>query len=170
MTKGVHLAPVLAGIAVLLLSGAGIMSYLGWLPTPGALTKSMYGSSPELTAATVRCGRCGWIEAVREIGNSQGASSRTLAAAAAAQHLGGFSSLTNVLGLLVVAVPAPAGRHETVGLGVYQTTVRFDDGSTRVVTEVNPPLRKPGDLVKVVSGRIFAVPESAPEAVVDASR
>jgi len=163
--------PVLAGVAVVLLAGAGVMTYLGWLPTHSAPgTSVVHSTRPELTGATVPCGRCGRVEAVREISSGHGVSNRTLTGATLAQHLGGFSSVTNVLGLLVVAVTGSPADHETNRPAIYQTTVRFDDGSARMVTEVNPPLRKPGDIVKVVSGRIFPVLEPEPDPVVDSSR
>src|SRR5215813_13819852 len=71
--------PVLAGVAVVLLAGAGVMTYLGWLPTHSAPgTSVVHSTRPELTGATVPCGRCGRVEAVREISSGHGVSNRTL--------------------------------------------------------------------------------------------
>jgi outer membrane lipoprotein SlyB len=36
----------------------------------------------------------------------------------------------------------------------YEITVRFDDGSSRMITEANPPAWRTGDHVKVVDGVI----------------
>jgi outer membrane lipoprotein SlyB len=36
----------------------------------------------------------------------------------------------------------------------YEVTVRFDDGSSRVITEVNAPAWRSGDKVKVINGVI----------------
>jgi len=36
----------------------------------------------------------------------------------------------------------------------YEITIRFEDGSTRVLTEANPPAWRPGDRVRVVDGQV----------------
>jgi len=36
----------------------------------------------------------------------------------------------------------------------YEITVRFDDGSSRVISEGNPPTWRTGDKVKVINGVI----------------
>ena len=36
----------------------------------------------------------------------------------------------------------------------YEITVRFDDGTNRVITEANPPSWRSGDKVKVINGVI----------------
>jgi outer membrane lipoprotein SlyB len=36
----------------------------------------------------------------------------------------------------------------------YEITVRFDDGSSRVINDANPPTWRTGDKVKVINGVI----------------
>lgn len=40
----------------------------------------------------------------------------------------------------------------------YEVTVRLDDGSSRVISEANPPAWRTGDHVKIVSGAIQSNP------------
>lgn len=157
-----RLLPTLAGISVVLLCCVAVAAWMGLIPVPGGAGAGLQPEKAERASEAVPCGRCGLIEAVREVGIGRAVSNRTLAGAALAQQLGGFSSVTNVLGLALVAL---AGRLEDnlATATFFETTVRFADGSLRVLTEVNPPVRQPGDSVKVVGGRIYAMPaQSAP--------
>jgi len=78
--------------------------------------------------------------------------------------------LTNVVGLLLVALDGRAVRQATGPVTVHEVTVRFDDGSSRVLTEVTSRARQAGERVKVVNGRIAPAPETASAALVKASR
>jgi hypothetical protein len=140
-----------AGTAALIAGGA---AYLGWIP----------GTNGEQIAAAGRCGRCGVVEAVREVGHGRGVSSQAMAGVAIAQQLGGFSHIANVLTLLVFAASHRSHEPGIAPPVLYETTVRFADGTARTLVEVNPPARAPGQPVKVISGRIHAVPAPAPVA------
>lgn len=158
MIRGSSLLRVLAGISVALLCCVAVAAWLGLIPVPGGGGVDPSPERAEQASGSFPCGRCGLIEAVREVGIGRAVSDRTLAGAALAQQLGGFSTITNVLGLAVIAL---SGKLDADGVPakLFETTVRFADGSLRVLTEVNPPERKPGDMVKVISGRIFALTE-----------
>jgi hypothetical protein len=160
MYRPVHLLPIAAAVTIVLLGCAGIAAYLGWIAAP-AQNSSARVSNPVQTAAAPRCGRCGVIEAVRDLGASSGVvSAASVTGAPLGQQLSGFSKdMTNLVGLLMIALTGtPTGR-ETGPATVREITVRFEDGSQRVLTEVGRAARRPGDRVKVVSGRIQPAPE-----------
>jgi outer membrane lipoprotein SlyB len=165
-----HPLPIFAAVAVVLLCCAGIAVYVGWIPTSGGPSGSAVPSKIDQALAPVLCGRCGVIEGVRE--NTLNLSSRgSVTGAALGQQLVGFSrDLTNMVGRLLVALDGRAARQATGPVTVLEITVRFDDGSSRVLTEVNPRARQPGERVKVVNGRIAPAPETASEALAKASR
>ena len=158
VTRGSRLVRTLAGISVALLCCVGVAAWLGLIPVSGGLSVERQPERAEQASDTFPCGRCGLIEAVREVGIGRVVSDRTLAGAALAQQLGGFGSVTNVLGLAFIALSGKMDV-QSAPATLFETTVRFADGSLRVLTEVNPPARKPGDMVKVVRGRIIAMPE-----------
>ena len=155
MSKATRSLSRIAGISVVMLCCVAVAAYLDLIPLPG--DSGVSASRSEQASDATPCGRCGFIEAVREVGIGRSVSNRTVAAAALAQQLGGFSSVTNVLGLALVALAGKLDDPAGVPSKLYETTIRFADGSLRVLTEANPPERKPGDAVKVVSGRIYAL-------------
>lgn len=161
---------VFAGAAILVLGCAGIAAYLGLLPMSSGVSGSAAPSKIDQASAPVRCGRCGVIEAVREKTVSL-AGRGSVTGAPLGQQLVGFSrDLTNLIGLLLVAMDSRAAAQATRPVTVQELTVRFDDGSSRVLTEVNPRARQPGERVKVVNGRIAPAPETASEALAKAGR
>ena len=165
MTRIIHLLPAVTAIAVVLLCCAGIAAYLGWIAAPAANSSKVLPPKVSESAAAPRCGRCGVIEAVREVDLGSAIARRgTVTGAALGQQLVGFSKdMTNLFGLLMIALTRePAG--QVAGRStVREVTVRFEDGSQRVLTEVGPAARNPGDRVKVVSGRLQPAAEIVPE-------
>lgn len=97
-------------------------------------------------AATTSCDRCGVIEAVRE--------TKRNATRAISVESGYGSYAVALLSLLVGARYANPTAKEAGPATNYEITVRFNDGSRRVLSELNPPKWKPGDRVMVVNGRI----------------
>jgi outer membrane lipoprotein SlyB len=154
----IHPLPLFAGVAVFLLCCVGIAAYVGWIPLSGGLGVSVVPSKIDQALASVRCGRCGVIEAVSE--KTLNLSSRgSVTGIALGQQLVGFSrDLTNVIGLLLIAMDSRAAANVTSPVTVQEITVRFDDGSSRVLTEVSSHTRQPGERVKVVNGRIWRGP------------
>lgn len=166
----IHPLPIFAAVAVVLLCCAGIAAYMGWIPVSGGLSGSIVPSRLDRALAPVLCGRCGVIEAVREKTLSP-TGRGSVTGATLGQQLVGFSrDLTNVVGLLLVALDGRAARQATGPVTVQEITVRFDDGSSRVLTEVSSRARQPGERVKVVNGRIGPAPETASDALAKASR
>lgn len=64
---------------------------------------------------------------------------------------------------VVVMLAALVGRLDGVDapLRVYETTVRHDDGSVRIVRDTRAPRWRRGDRVRVIAGRVEPDPEAA---------
>jgi hypothetical protein len=98
-------------------------------------------------AATTSCDRCGVIEAVRE-------TTRNATRAVSVESGYGHYAVA-LLSTLIGAKHANPTAQEVGPATNYEITVRFNDGSSRMLTELNPPKWKPGDSVKVINGRIL---------------
>jgi hypothetical protein len=157
-----HPLPIFAAVAVVLLCFAGIAAYVGLIPTAGGPGGSAIPSKIDQALAPVLCGRCGVVEAVREKKLSLSGPGSVTGVSLGQQLIGVSRDLTNVVGLLLVALDGRA-RVATGPVTVQEITVRFDDGSSRVLTEVNARARQPGDRVKVVNGRIASAPDTSSE-------
>lgn len=156
--------PRLSAAAVALLAvfcGAWFMAAMGWVPAifdgggevatwRGREEAAMPVPAPDTGAFSNRsaCGRCGVIESVRQ--------------AKKTRNPPGIASLSGgkggeVMAVLQVLLNAMAGI--TAGGPIrpvpsYEITVRFHDGSMRILTETGTPAWKPGNPVKVINGRI----------------
>ena len=127
-----HLPLLIAGIAVILFSSAGIAHIVGWNPIPGGYA----GNAPVLVADSfslvkVRCEGCGVIVSMREIemrNKSAGSSAPSGA--------------------------ATGNRIETRGNATqhHELTIRLADGSSRVIDEVNSAQWRLGERVVVIDG------------------
>ena len=183
-SKSPHPLMWVAGIALIVFCGAGVAALMGWIPTslgkPGEPTLSKLeepktgaalspaarahpapARSPAPVAAAARCAECGVIQSVREV-NAKGEGSGVGAVGGAV--VGGL--LGNQVGqgdgrkiaTVVGAVGGALGGNEiekrVKSTKSYEITVRFDDGSSRVITEANTPTWRAGDKVKVINGVI----------------
>ena len=132
--------PVALAALIALVFVAGLAAVVGWLALvlkapaerPGAL------SSPFALARACRI--CGVVEQVREIEPP-----------AAAQPLNGDQSESIVV--LIAALGGGAGRLVALPR-TYETEVRFEDGSVRLLRDARAPLWKRGDRVRVTRGRV----------------
>ena len=70
----------------------------------------------------------------------------------AARDLG--DDLTTVLAVVASALTGNRFAEEPKATSVYEVTVRFEDGSSRVLTSVGTRAWVRGDRVKVIRGRI----------------
>lgn len=191
VNKSLHPLIWIAGIAVILLSVAGIAAIMGWIPAskgtsdnaelakvdkpaeiiekPAAATaktvtpKTHTASQGVANGVSVKakCAECGVIESVREV-NQRGESSGVGVVGGAV--VGGLlgnqvgagrgNQAATVLGAVGGAVVGNEIEHRVKSTKIYEVTVRFEDGSTRVIQETNPTGWRPGDRVKVVNGVI----------------
>jgi hypothetical protein len=95
---------------------------------------------------TTTCSRCAVIESVRETTRD---TTRALAV-----ESGYARYAVALLSLVIGAKHANPADKEARPATCYEITVRFDDGSRRILTELNPPKWKPGDRVMVINGEI----------------
>ena len=186
VSKSPHPLAWIAGIAVILFSAAGIAAIMGWIPTstgtPGnnaaveklatntakpAAPKAHTVPAPVQVAnnapAKLKCAECGVIESVREIQNhGEGTGLGAVGGAVVGGLLGNQvgSGRGNTAATVVGAVGGVIAGNEiekrvksTKG---YEITVRFDDGSSRVISAASAPMWRTGDHVKVVDGVIQA--------------
>lgn len=105
-------------------------------PIIDAIVQSSF-AQPKASAA-LACRVCGTVEAVREV--KLGAVKYGVSPASAE----GFVML---IGLL-------SGKLNPNAVKIYEVEVLLQDGSVRVIREGTPPAWKPGDQVRIVTGRI----------------
>ena len=154
--------------ALVLFWGIGLAAILGWVPGTGKgdVESTIQSRLDEIAAALViprpvphraaghaklaaSCGRCGVIESVREVERP-----RNVPGAISIAGTFGRDPMA-VLNLLIGAMLAVQTGKNSGPDSFCEITVRFNDGSSRVLTEANPPAWKPGDRVKVINGRIL---------------
>ena len=119
--------------AVVLFAAASAASMKGLLP---------FGPQPE----PVVCNECGVVETVRTV-------ETPLAAAAASleQSVTDDATAAPDAAGAAAAEPDAAATQESLS---YETTVRYNNGTTGVFSQADPPSWAPGDKVKVVEGSI----------------
>jgi outer membrane lipoprotein SlyB len=164
-----------ASIAVILFCGVGIAAVMGWIPTsmgqPGndaALTQhekkqvsqAKTPSRPR-SVASQKCTHCGVIASGRAI-NTKGEGSGLGAVGGAV--VGGLlgnqvgkghgRELATVVGAVGGVMAGNEIEKRTRSTTSYEITVRMDDGSQRVIQEVNAPTWQAGDRVKIVDSTI----------------
>ena len=125
-----YLPLLIAGIAVILFSSAGIARIVGWNPssTSGAGDILALDKFP---AVKVRCVECGVIVSMREI----------------EAHNEGTG-----LGATDGAVAGNQDETRVKSTMSYEITVRLADRSSRVITDANPARWRPGAHVIVIDG------------------
>lgn len=135
-------------------------------PGHGAGTAREKSKSEPLRVATAaaektKCAECGVIESVREVENQGqasglGAVGGAVVGGVLGNQVGGGrgKDIMTVVGAVGGAVAGNQIEKKVKSTKSYEITVRFEDGSTRVLSEANPPAWKPGDRVKVVNGQI----------------
>ena len=113
--------------------------------------------------APVKCIDCGVIESTREIavkgeGSGLGAAGGAVLGGLLGNQVGGGrgKDIATVVGAVGGVVAGNEIEKRAKSTKSYEVTVRLDDGSTRVVSEANPPSWRTGDHVKLVEGSIRA--------------
>jgi len=170
----------IAGIAVTVFSVAGIAAIMGWIPTstggpvdsvvarqPAAhpAARSTPSQAPAQVAsnapARAQCAECGVIEAVREIntkgeGSGIGAVGGAVVGGVLGHQVGGGrgQDIATVVGAVGGAVAGNEIEKRVKSNKSYEITVRFEDGSSRVINEASAPSWRTGDRVKVINGVI----------------
>jgi len=171
----------IAGIAVTVFSAAGIAAIMGWIPTstssptesiavakqPAAQAKPVARAhtTPVQVAgnvsASAKCAECGVVELVREIetkgeGSGVGAVGGAVVGGVLGHQVGSGrgQDAATVVGAVGGAVAGHQIEKYAKSTKSYEITVRFEDGSSRVIHEASAPSWRTGDRVKVTNGVI----------------
>jgi outer membrane lipoprotein SlyB len=171
-SKSPHKLFWIAGIAVTVFSAVGIAAIMGWIPTS---TSSPAGVAKQPTApaklaaraytapvqVATKCAECGVIESVREIetrgeGSGIGAVGGAVVGGVLGHQVGGGrgQDIATVVGAVGGAVAGNEIEKRVKSSKSYEITVRFEDGSSRVINEASAPSWRTGDRVKVINGVI----------------
>lgn len=177
-SKSLHPVAWVAGIALILFSAVGIGAFTGWIPTSlgkpadeaalAKLDKARVGpvkvapaKVPAAPLAAAKCAECGVIQSVHEVaakgeGSGLGAAGGAVVGGLLGSQVGGGDGkkIMTVVGAVGGAVAGNEIEKRVKSTKSYEITVRFDDGSSRVISEANAPTWRAGDKVKVVNGVI----------------
>ncbi len=133
---GFSRAPIALAALMALIFIAALAAIAGWLAI--AMKQP---AAPGNLAFEHACRICGVVEEVREIERGAGSP----------QPLNGDQSESIVI--LIAALGSGSGRLVALPRA-YETAVRFEDGSLRVLRDGHAPQWKRGDRVKVLKGRV----------------
>ena len=181
-SKPLHPLVWVAAIALIVFCGAGFAALMGWIPTSmGKPDESpVMQSSKTATGAThpvvakvhpaavpapivvaAKCGECGVVQAVHEVeakgeGSGLGAVGGAVVGGVLGNQVGNGNTkkVMTAVGAVGGAVAGNEIEKRVKTTKSYEVTVRFDDGSSRVITEASAPTWRAGDKVKVVNGVI----------------
>lgn len=162
----------IAGIFVIVFCGAGAAAFMGWIP--GTASKpSEPGLSSKLdkprTAAKVHseakapvaaiCAHCGVVQSVHEVqAKGDGSAVGVVGGAVVGGILGNQvghgdgRKVATVIGAVGGAVAGNEVEKYVKSSKSYEITVRFNDGSSGVITEPGSTTWRTGDKVKVLNG------------------
>jgi outer membrane lipoprotein SlyB len=180
--KSMHPLMMITGVAVILFSLAGVAAIMGWIPTSighpsdtvAAEKLTTNTAKPPVTkshtapvkvathtAAKVECAECGVIESVRQIqhsgeGSGLGAVGGAVVGGLLGNQVGGGhgKEVMTVVGAVGGAVAGNQVEKRVKSTSGYEITVRFDNGTTRVISATNAPAWRPGDKVKIINDTI----------------
>lgn len=166
----------ISSIAVVLFSGVGIAGFMGWIPTSygqqdtevsaKAAAETAPAHKPHTpvsnnTKSAAVCADCGVIESVQIINDAKKTSGIGIVGGAVVGGLlgnqvggGRGKDVATVAGAVGGAVAGNEIEKRAGSTQHYEITVRFDDGSSRVFTQANPPTWRSGDNVRVIDGAI----------------
>lgn len=134
-------------------------------PAPVAQNYPPPNMAPPPNAAPPKpiCRDCGVIESVREVEKTgqptgSGAAIGGIAGGVLGNQAGRGNGRTvmTVLGAIGGAVAGHEIEKNTHKVKSYEINVRFDDGTTRLITQDTPPVWRSGDRVRVQDGAITA--------------
>ncbi|HEY5292650.1 MAG TPA: glycine zipper 2TM domain-containing protein, partial [Burkholderiales bacterium] len=130
----------------------------GYAPPPPG-----YPPPPRAEPVKPLCYDCGVIESVREIekkgeGSGLGAVAGGVAGGLLGRQTGAGhgKDVMTVLGAIGGAFAGNAVEKNVKKVKSYEIAIRFEDGSSRLITQDNPPAWRSGDKVRLVNGIITA--------------
>jgi outer membrane lipoprotein SlyB len=118
-------------------------------------------STQAKSSAQAKCSECGVIDSIREVTTKGEGSGLGVVGGAVVGGLlgnqvgaGRGKDAATVVGAVGGAVAGNQIEKSVKSTKSYDITVRFDDGSSRVIHEENASAWRPGDRVKVINGAI----------------
>ena len=128
---------------------------------PAAPKPQSTAEYPKAPVAQAKCIDCGVIESTREVdtkgeGSGIGAVGGAVVGGVLGHQVGGGrgKDVATVIGAVGGVVAGNEIEKRMKSTKSYETTVRLDDGSTRVVRDATAPAWRTGDHVKLVDGVI----------------
>jgi outer membrane lipoprotein SlyB len=174
--KPLHPLMWAAGIALVVFCGAGFAALMGWIPgsvgkpaeaslaAKSDRARSVAKAAPAAKTPVVAiCSECGVVQSVHEIdtkgkGSGIGAVGGAVVGGVAGNQVGHGDGrkIATVIGAVGGAVVGNEIEKHVKSGKSYEITVRFEDGSSRVVTEHDATAWRAGDKVKVLDGVIHS--------------
>ena len=121
-----------------------------------------YGTQPSYSAPPPVCRECGTVESVRAVtregeGSGLGAVAGGVVGGALGNGVGqgtgrDLATIAGAIGGAVLGNKIEKNQRQTVS---YQTTIRYEDGSSQTFTSDRETAWRPGDRVKVINGQII---------------
>jgi outer membrane lipoprotein SlyB len=175
--KSIYPLMWVAGLALIVFCGVGVAAFMGWIPgssakpaepglvgkadKPRATEKAHVAARAKTPVAAAICAECGVVQRVHEVDSKgEGSGIGVIGGAVVGGVLGNQvgqgdgRKIATVIGAVGGAVAGNEIEKRVKSSKSYEITVRFDDGSTRVITEADAPTWRAGDKVKVVNGVI----------------
>lgn len=146
-------AKVALGTMLLLVCAAGVGAVTGWVAL--SLGEARQNTTFRIPPA---CNVCGVVELVRELETAARAATEVnwveggIGVRPADLLLGGGRG--DAIVVLLAALGGTSAGTALFPARTYETAVRLDDGSVRVLREPTAPRWQPGDRVRVLRGRI----------------
>ncbi|HYM43905.1 MAG TPA: glycine zipper 2TM domain-containing protein [Steroidobacteraceae bacterium] len=176
--KSLHPLLWVAGVVFILFCGAGVAAMMGWIGSSASKTAEpspvtqldrqprAAAERPHAARAAVAavCHECGVVQSVQEVdSNGAGGSGVGYAGGAVVGGVlghqvgeGNGKKVATVVGAVGGALLGNEAEKRVNTLKTFDITVRFDDGSSRVLNEANATSWRVGDKVKVVNGVLHA--------------
>jgi outer membrane lipoprotein SlyB len=175
--RSIHPLAWAAGITLIVFCSVGVGAFMGWIPgsegKPGepSLVGKAERSSPAQPASrpaakaprpvAAVCAECGVVQSVNEVkvrgeASGIGAVGGGVVGGVAGHQVGDGDTrkVATVVGAVAGAVAGNAIEKHVRNSKDFQITVRFEDGSTRVITEHDATTWRAGDKIRVVNGVI----------------
>jgi outer membrane lipoprotein SlyB len=169
--KPLHPLMWIAGIVLIVFCSAGAAAFMGWIPgsaskpsEPGLTSKLDKPKTTTKTPVTKTpvaaiCAHCGVVQSVHEVNTKgEGSAIGVVGGAVVGGVLGNQvghgdgRKVATVIGAVGGAVAGNEIEKHVKSTKSYEVTVRFDDGSSRVITEPDSTTWRAGDKVKMLNG------------------
>jgi outer membrane lipoprotein SlyB len=164
MQAGKSLHPLIwvAAIVLIVFCGAGAAALMGWIPGSAGNPTEVRLAATKAPLAK-RCAECAVVQSVHETQTKGDGSGIGVVGGAAVGGVlgnqvghGDGRRVATVVGAVGGAVVGNEIEKRVRSTKSYEITVRFEDGSSRVITEADATAWRAGDKVKIINGVIHA--------------